>query len=467
MITARLKETRDSTDLSWNAAGTPLKKGMALEIHSDGMITAIREATIPVFRGEVTGVDGLIIEGNLPGARMGMRVSIIPNRSTEVPLAAEIVACDSGAFKVSLLERMTGIGPGDRIETAPLSNHISCSAKMLGRVVDPLGKPVDGRGDIADTEPFALERPAPNPLTRRPVDRQLQTGVRVIDGCLGVGEGQRMGLFAGPGLGKSTLIGMLAGQTLCDVNVICLVGERGREVGAFLRDALGDGGLSRSVVVLATADAPPMARIKALDAATAISEWFRARSQRVLLLVDSLTRVVRARRELALALGEPPTRGGFPASAFVPLPGLMERTGNGDVGSITAIYTVLTEGKGDDPVSEEARSLLDGHILLSEKRAGLGIWPAVDIVRSISRVFDDIVSDDVVAAARALKRMLAAYEDNEDLILMGAYRRGTSSDTDRALDKKSEIEAFLRQKKGEVTRLADTFDALKRLVDMD
>jgi FliI/YscN family ATPase len=320
-----------------------------------------------------------------------------------------------------------------------------------------------------------LVRPAPDPLARAPIDTQLATGIRALDSCLGIGVGQRIGLFAGPGLGKSTLLATLARHAASDVNVICLVGERGREVTAFIHGALQAEGLARSVVVLAPPDAPPMARVRALDAATAIAEWFRGRGDAVLLLVDSLTRVVRAKREVAFALGEPPARGGYPASAFTFLPSLIERTGNGawvehgtsGTGSITAVYTVLTENDDDDPVAEEARSLLDGHIVLSEKRARAGRWPAIALLRSVSRVFDDVVSADISKAAATLKRLVAAYEENEDLILMGAYRRGTSPETDQAIAKMARIEQFLCQGKNESSTLKETFLLLKRLLDIE
>jgi type III secretion protein N (ATPase) len=290
------------------------------------------------------------------------------------------------------------------------------------------------------------------------------TGIRVIDGCLALGYGQRIGLFAGPGVGKSTLLGMTALRAKADVSVVCLVGERGREVNEFLYETLGKQGLARSVVVVGPADAPPMARVRALDTATAIAEWFRAQGKAVLLLVDSLTRAVRAKREAAFALGEPPSRGGYPASAFSFLPGIIERAGNDDKGSITAIYAVLTEGGKEDPIAEEVRSLLDGHIVLSEKRAQAAIRPAVDILKSVSRVFEKVVPPHIVDAATRLKRLQSAYEENEDLILMGAYRRGASKDTDAAMDKKDAMEAFFNQTRHETSTVEETFEALLALV---
>jgi type III secretion protein N (ATPase) len=311
---------------------------------------------------------------------------------------------------------------------------------------------------------WPLDREAPDPLSRKPIAEQLYTGIRVLDGCLGIGLGQRIGLFAGPGLGKSTLLGMLAKKAQSDVNVICLVGERGREVGEFLDNSLGDAGRKRSVVVLAGVDSPPLNRVRALDAATAIAEWFRFRGQHVLLLVDSLTRVVRAKREVAFSMGESASRGGFPPSAFIGLPLLIERTGRSSTGSITAVYTVLTEGGADDPVAEEARSLLDGHILLSEKLARRGLWPAVDLLGSVSRVAESVFPAEQLEAAQMLKRLVSAYEEHEDLILMGAYRQGTSGDTDLAIKKKRAIETFLVQKRDEVSFPEETLSGLKKLL---
>jgi FliI/YscN family ATPase len=428
------------------------------------MCDAIRHAAVPVARGRVTASDGILVRGALPAVRTGAEVALRLPESKGMSAPAEIVACDGAKVTLAPLARTTGVGAGCLLTSAPMPRHVPCGFTLLGRVVDPLGAPIADGGALTDTAWQALDRAAPSPLSRPPIDQQLETGIRIIDGCLGIGVGQRMGLFAGPGLGKSTLLGMLARKTKADINVVCLVGERGREVGSFIREALGTAGLDRSVVVVATADAPPMARIRTLDAATAMAEWFRDQGLRVLLLVDSLTRVVRARREVALALGERADRGGYPASAFASLPGLVERAGTAPTGAITGIYTVLTEGGGADPVAEEARALLDGHIVLSEKLSAAGIWPAIDILQSVSRVFEDVAPPIVVQSAQALKRMRSAYDENEDLILMGAYRRGTSKDTDNALDRKTEIEAFCTQRKEDFSSLSETFGALTKLV---
>jgi type III secretion protein N (ATPase) len=407
------------------------------------LVSAAERCALPVVRGRITAVGELSLGACLPGARIGARVEVVRPGGEALP--AEVVACDGEQARLMPLSSVSGIGPGDRVRTVPAGRTLPCGSGLLGRVIDPAGRPLDGLGPLADASPWSIDRPAPDPLTRQPVDRQLVTGLRAIDGCVALGLGQRVGLFAGPGLGKTTRLGILARRASCDAAVICLVGERGREVRDFVDRILGAEGLARSCVVLATADAPPLVRVNALEAATAAAEWFRDQGAHVLLLVDSLTRVVRARRDVALSLGEQPARGGFPASAFAALPGLLERAGRGEQGSISGIYAVLTEGRADDPVAEEARSLLDGHIVLHPGLARSGRWPAIDVLESVSRVMDAVVPTEQPIHAATLRRLLGAYRENEDLILMGAYRRGTSPDTDLALERKREIDEFLAQ----------------------
>jgi type III secretion protein N (ATPase) len=428
----------------------------------DVLKAKLEAVTVPVLRGEVTAAREGILTASLPGAMVGTRVVITPKAAP--PVVAEAVSFNGPEVMLLPLTPPKGVGPGARLRTTPSQNDIPCGPGLLGRVVSCLGTPLDSGPAIANTVRWPLDREAPDPLSREPITEQLSTGIRALDGCLGIGLGQRIGLFAGPGLGKSTLLGMLAKQAESDVNVICLVGERGREVGEFLDSSLGDAGRRRSVVVLAGVDAPPLNRVRALNAATSIAEWFRLEGQHVLLLVDSLTRVVRAKREVAFSMGETVSRGGFPPSAFLGLPSLIERTGRSSTGSITAVYTVLTEGRAGDPVAEEARSLLDGHILLSEKLARRGLWPAVDLLGSVSRVAESIFSAEQLEAAQMLKRLVSAYEEHEDLILMGAYRPGTSRDTDLAIEKKHAIETFLAQKRDETSLPEETFLALKKLL---
>ncbi|MDD5308039.1 MAG: FliI/YscN family ATPase [Deltaproteobacteria bacterium] len=423
---------------------------------------AVERCVVPEVRGKVTATGELWLEAVLPGARVGAQAFV--ERRGLGSLVAEVAWCNGSLARLVPLDPGEGAAVGDTVVLGPAAGAFPCGPDLFGRVVDPLGRPLDGGPALAGVTPFPLCRKAPGPLARRPVTEQLVTGVRAIDGCLAIGVGQRIGLFAGPGLGKSTLLGTLARARHEGPSVVCLVGERGREVGEFVERILTRDGLARSVVIVATADSPPALRARALSAATACAEWFRARGEHVLLLVDSLTRAARARRDVALALGEPPVRGGYPASTFSFLPGLLERAGCDGLGSITGVYAVLTEGDGDDPLAEEARSLLDGHIALSQKLARTGRWPAVDLVRSVSRVMERVVPKDQLAAARALARILGAYEENEDLVLMGAYRRGASRDTDLALARKDAIEIFLRQGTHETSSLAQTRERLAALV---
>ncbi len=427
--------------------------------------SAVDACAFPACRGQVTRVEGLRIEALLPGARVGQRVEVRP--AAGAPVAAEVALCDGPRAGLVPLGPTDGLGPGDPVRVVRSVATLPCGPGMLGRVIDPFGLPLDGEPFVGNAVPWPLARPAPDPLARPPVERQLVTGIRVVDGCLALGRGQRVGLMAGPGLGKTTLLGSLARRADCDACVVCLVGERGREVRDFLDRALGPEGLSRSVVVLAGPDAPAPLRARALEAATAVAEWLRDQGLSVLLLVDSLTRVARARRDVALSLGELPTRGGYPSSVFAALPGLVERAGTSRRGSITAIYAVLTEGpedRGDDPLAEEARSLFDGHLVLSARLARAGFWPAIDLLASVSRVADRVVPPGQSRHVASLRRMIAAHRDNEDLILMGAYRTGSSPDTDRFLARRREIESFLAQDLDRPSAIEDTRAALAALV---
>jgi len=428
----------------------------------DQLLRGIEEEGPPRVIGTITAVRPNYLEALLPGARTGLIVDVVSPAAGSV--RAQVASCDGP--RVGLLPHVatTGIGPGDEVHVRGGIDGIPCGLGLVGRIIDPFGAPIDGKGLLAGCEEWPIRRPAPDPLARRRLDEQLATGIRVIDGCLSIGKGQRVGLFAGPGTGKSTLLGMLASRAACDVAVVCLVGERGREVGEFIDSALGPDGLARAVVVVATADEPPPVRARAAEAATAAAEWFRAAGMHALLLVDSLTRVARAGRDTALSLGEPPCRGGYPASALASLPPLLERAGRDGEGSITAVYTVLTEDGGEDPVCAEARSLLDGHIILSDRLAQAGLWPAVDVVTSVSRVMPAVAGAAAERDATALRRMLAAYRRNEDLILMGAYRRGACEDTDRAMDRMAEIRSFLVQEAAVATPLDETRSRLAALV---
>jgi ATP synthase in type III secretion protein N len=400
--------------------------------------------------GRVTELIGLVIRATAPGARVGELVII--ERTRGGPLLAEVVGFGGEEVVLLPLGNADGVGPDSAVRPTGRPFSIRCGPSLLGRVIDGLGEPIDDRGPL-DPEGLAwwpVERPAPDPLSRRRVLTPVSIGVRAIDALLAIGEGQRIGLFAPSGVGKSTLLGQIARHAEADVIVIGLVGERGREVRDFLETQLDPRSRARTVCVCATSDAAPLLRLKSALGATAVAEYFRDQGKRVLLLVDSLTRVARAQREVGLAAGEPPARQGYPPSVFALLPRLLERSGQAAVGSITAIYTILTNADDlDDPISEEVRAILDGHIVLSRELASRGHWPAIDIVRSLSRVMDEIVDAPHRAASARLRQILATYERQRDLVLLGAYRRGVDPATDEALDRVGAVEAFLRQSREE------------------
>jgi type III secretion protein N (ATPase) len=412
--------------------------------------------------GKVVGVTGLMLRVTLPGARVG-DVLIVHRRGA--PLSAEVVGFSNGEALVVPLGELSGVGPDDVVESTGSGLEVAAGEALLGRVLDGLGRPIDGRAAPTGLKWVPVDRAPPPALGRRPVDAPLTTGVRVIDGLLTLGVGQRIGLFAGSGVGKSTLLGAIARGTSADIVVVALVGERGREVSEFLDRALGAAGRARSVVVVATSDAPPVERLRAAQVATAIAESFRDAGKSVLLLVDSVTRVARAQREIGLAAGEPPARRGYPPSVFAFLPRLLERTGQGEFGSITAIYTVLVEGSDmDEPIADEVRGILDGHIVLDRQIAARGQYPAVDAVASLSRVMDQVAPSVQVQAARRVRSALALYEQKRDLITLGAYQKGTDERLDQTLALLPELLRFLCQDalssepveatRGELLRLA-------------
>lgn len=341
-----------------------------------------------------------------------------------------------------------------------MADRVPANDSLLGRVLDASGRPVDGGGPVQLTPDRPLVAPSPAPMTRRPIDRPLESGIRAIDGLLTLGEGQRIGIFAAAGGGKSTL---LARRARAEAIVIGMIGERGREVREFIADTLGEDGLARSVVVVATSDRPAMERVRAARAATAIAEGFRAQGRHVLLLMDSVTRYARALREIGLAAGEPPVRRGLPPSVFAELPRLFERAGTDAAGAITALYTVLTEGEEEDPVAEEVRSLLDGHIHLSRRLGARGHFPAIDIGASQSRLFRRLAGGGQVAAAEAVRAMIAKLDDIELLLQMGEYAPGQDPLADAALSQRDAIEAFLRQRADETSDAATSLARMRAI----
>jgi type III secretion protein N (ATPase) len=415
------------------------------------------------LRGRVTRLVGLVIEAEAAGVRQGEAVEILtPGRD---PLLAEVVGFRDERAVLLPLGDPAGLGADSEIVSTGRPLAIRAGDGLLGRVLDGLGRPLDGLPLPASLEEWAVDRPAPGPLARRRITAPLALGVRAIDGLLTVGEGQRIGIFAGAGVGKSTLLGQIARHTRAELSVICLVGERGREVREFVEEALGPEGLARSVVVAATSDAPALERLKAAHVATAVAEWFAERGRRVLFMLDSLTRYARAQREVGLAAGEPPTRHGYPPSVFAALPRLLERTGNRARGGITALYTVLVAGGDlDEPIADEVRGILDGHVVLDPRVAAAGRYPAIDVLRSLSRVMPAVTTGSQRAAADRLRALLAAHERHRDLIAVGAYARGSDPDTDEALARLPAIEAFLRQRADEAEDPEHTRARLEELV---
>jgi type III secretion protein N (ATPase) len=423
----------------------------------EALRTRLAGVTTVRATGRVLGVTGLSLRFAMPGVRVGDVVTV--QRRGE-PLACEVVGFDRGEAIAMPLGVLTGVGPDDVVEATGAPLEVRAGPSLLGRVVDGLGRPFDG-GEAIDGELVPVDRDPPGALDRRPVDRPLATGVRVLDGLLTLGEGQRIGLFAGSGVGKSTLLGAVARGAEADVVVVALVGERGREVGEFVERSLGADGRRKSVVVVATSDVAALERLRAAQVATAYAEHFRDQGARVLLLVDSVTRFARAQREVGLAAGEPPARRGYPPSVFAMLPRLLERAGQGSRGSITGIYTVLVEGGDmDEPIADEVRSILDGHIVLDRAIAARGRYPAVDVTVSLSRVMDSIVAPEHREAARRLRALVATFEAKRDLVTLGAYAKGTDRELDEALARIPRIESFLRQDASERSALAATVAAL-------
>ncbi len=385
-------------------------------------------------------------------------------RQTGNPLRAEVIGFRDELTLVYLLEEMTGVRRGNRVRLVRTSNWLAVGRELLGRVINVQGRTIDNKPRPALTDRVALDS-RPLPAMQRPrIDTPLATGIRAMDGLLTCGRGQRMGIFAGSGVGKSVTLGMMARYTSADVNVIALIGERGREVNEFIERDLGPSGLARSVVVVATSDEPALVRVRAAFAATTIAEYFRDQGQNVLLIMDSLTRLALAQREIGLAAGEPPTTRGFTPSVFAMLPKLLERAGRTTQGSITGFYSVLVEGDDpNEPVCDAVRGLLDGHTWLSRKLASRGHYPAIDVLDSLSRLMTEITPPEHRQAAQALREVLAAQRDHEDLISIGAYRRGANRNVDLAIELQAEINAFLRQRVDERCTVEQARDALLQL----
>ncbi len=414
------------------------------------------------LRGSVVRTAGMTASVADFPAPVGALVEI--ECSCASPLRGEVIGFRDALTLVYPYSQLTGVRRGTPVRLVGASRWLRVGPELLGRVVDAHGRAVDGRPQPALTQRMALDRPSAPAMERPRIDGPLGTGIRAIDGLLTCGKGQRMGIFAGSGVGKSVLLGMMARYTAADVIVIGLVGERGREVNDFLERDLGPQGLARSVVVVATSDEPALLRVQAAQTATAIAEYFRDTGRDVLLLMDSVTRFAMAQREIGLAAGEPPTTRGYPPSVFALLPKLVERAGRTSRGSITGFYSVLVEGDDpQEPIADAVRGLLDGHTWLSRKLASRGHYPAIDLLGSLSRLMPDIVARQQQDAAIAVRELLAAHRDHEDLISIGAYRRGANRTVDQALDMQEEINRYLRQRVEEPATLADATAGLIRL----
>ncbi|MEA3285996.1 MAG: flagellar protein export ATPase FliI [Candidatus Marinimicrobia bacterium] len=413
--------------------------------------------------GKVSNVVGLVIEASLPHATMGELCQIHPRHGSAI--RAEIVGFKGEKVLLMPLDQTVGIARGSRVERSPRPLSVGVGPELLGRVIDGLGNPIDGKGPICAEKRQAVYNSPPNPLTRERIQDILPTGIRSIDGLVTIGRGQRIGIFAGSGVGKSVLLGMIARYTEADVNVIALIGERGREVREFIERDLGPAGLKRSVVIVATSDQAAMVRVKGALIATAIAEYFRDQNKNVMLLMDSLSRVAMAQREIGLAVGEPPTTKGYTPSVFALLPRLLERAGTADSGSITGLYSVLVEGDDmDEPISDASRAILDGHIVLSRRLATRGQYPAIDVNESISRLRTEVVTDEQLSQSQAVLEMLADYRDSEDIINIGAYVAGSNPEVDRAIEKIAAIKTFLKQDMRDSAPFQDTLAKLQETV---
>jgi flagellum-specific ATP synthase len=424
--------------------------------------------TAPIHRpeGVVLDVVGLIVE--VGGLRAAVGDALAVHDDFNARLEVEVVGFRAGRLLTTPLGALSGVRPGARVTRLERGATVPGTFKMLGRVVDAFGRPLDGGPSIVAERACPVNAPPPPAFARRPIDQSFATGVRAIDALLPLGVGQRMGIFAGAGVGKSTLLGMICRSSQADVNVVGLVGERGRELNDFIRNSLGPDGLAKSVVVAATSDQPPMVRSRGAESATAIAEYFRNQGKSVLLVMDSVTRYAMALREAALAAGEPPATKGYPPSVFAALPRLLERAGTGSgLGVITALYTVLVEGDDlSDPIADSVRSILDGHIVLSRSLAERGHFPAIDVLASISRLAPEIAPEPTLKAAGAVRDMMSAYREAKDLIQVGAYAAGSDPRVDTAIAALPQIDSFLQQRVSDATRIEESRTRLAMLAQL-
>ncbi len=429
----------------------------------DKLLQGLDQMQITTIHGRITEVVGMLIKAVVPQVKIGELCLI--KREGE-PLRAEVIGFNQEEVILSPLGDMSGIGPSSEVIPTRVPLHIKVGPALLGRILNGLGEPIDTatKGPLDLTETYPVIQAPPDPLTRKPIKKPLSVGVRAIDGLLSVGEGQRIGIFAAAGGGKSTLLGMIARNAIADVNVITLVGERGRELREFIEKDLGTEGLKRSVIIVSTSDQPSQVRLNAAYVGTAIAEYFRDQGKSVILMMDSITRFARALREVGLAAGEPPARAGYTPSVFSTLPKLLERSGNSDKGSITAFYTILVAGDDmNEPVADETKSILDGHIILSSALAQAYHYPAIEVLSSASRIINSLIDKDHMAIIGKVREVLANYRKNELLIRIGEYKKGSDRSADFAIDNIDRVNRFLKQGVDEKSTFKETVQQLKNL----
>jgi flagellum-specific ATP synthase len=438
---------------------------MGLEVDFGKYIKLVDKLHLSLDSGKVIEVKGLLVKGYLPGASLGSLVEIYP-QDNEKTVLAEVVGFQDKHILMMSLGEMRGVSLGSKIILSKSIATVKASDQLLGRVIDGLGQPLDQGPEIETFEERALYKEVKNPLDRRPIRQPLDMGIRALNGLLTVGQGQRVSIMAGSGVGKSVLLGMMARNTKADVNIIAMIGERGREVREFIENDLGDEGLKRSVVVCVTGDQSPLLRMRGAFVATALAEHFCAQGKNVLLMMDSVTRFAMAQREIGLSIGEPPSTKGYTPSVFSTLPKLLERAGSYEgEGSITGLYTTLIEADdNNDPIGDAVRSIVDGHIVLSRSLAHKAHYPAIDILQSSSRVMKAVVSPEQMKWAQQIKELLATYKDAEDLVNIGAYKAGSNPRIDKALKHIDQINDFLRQSVDDPTNYQTTLRMMQQIL---
>ncbi len=428
-------------------------------------ISAVKDKRFMKYTGRITKVTGLTIESIGPMATIGELCYIYPYRNNN-PILSEVVGFKEDKVLLMPLGEMEGIASGSVVVGSGKTLRVNVGEELIGRVIDGLGNPIDGLGPIKSNKCYPVSNIPPSPLDRTVIKEPLSVGIKAIDGLLTCGKGQRVGIFAGSGVGKSTLMGMISRNSTADINIIGLIGERGREVREFIEKDLTEEGLKKSIVVVVTSDQPALIRVKGAMVTTAIAEYFRDRGSNVMLLMDSLTRFSMAQREIGLAIGEPPVTKGFTPSVFAMMPRLLERAGTSKNGTITGLYTVLVDGDDlTEPITDTARGILDGHIVLSRKLANSNHYPAIDILASISRVMPSIASREHINNANIIKDIMAVYKEAEDLINIGAYKRGSNKKIDLAIDIIEDINEFLKQETYESPDINETLDIMNKIIE--